>query len=319
MARAPRKPHDQLLKEALSAFLEDFVTLFAPQQAGQLDFSTVRFLDKEVFTDLAAGQRREMDLLAEVKTQSGTLRLVLIHVEIQRRREAGFAARMLHYFMSIHLRFPTHLILPMALVSYATTEGIGVGHYTMEVEGFTALHYQYIQISLANLDASDYIIVPQALGVGLAALMRKPRRGQRDRLYEACLRRLTELELAGTVDEARLFVLQNMVRTYIDLTAEERTRLLARLEQEGATEVRTTELTWADRVRSEGRAEGKVEGRAEGKVEGKAEDVLVVLRERLKSVPTEIADRVRATSDPQELEALLVRALRVARPEDLFR
>ena len=142
MALRPRIPHDQLLKEALSTFLEDFVTLFAPQQARGLDFATTRFLDKEVFTDLTAGHRREMDLLAEVKTRNGTLRLVLIHIEIQRQREAGFAARMLHYFMSIHLRFPRHLILPMAMVSYATTEGIGVGHYTMEVEGFTALHYQ---------------------------------------------------------------------------------------------------------------------------------------------------------------------------------
>jgi hypothetical protein len=30
--------HDQLLKEALAAFLEDFVTLFAPEQARLVNY-----------------------------------------------------------------------------------------------------------------------------------------------------------------------------------------------------------------------------------------------------------------------------------------
>ena len=127
VAQRVRLSHDQLLKETLTAFLPDFVTLFAPEQARELDFSTVRFLDKETFTDLATGDRRELDLLAEVKTRTGAARLVLIHVEIQRRREPDFALRMLRYFMTIHLRFPAHLILPMALVGYATPDGIGTG------------------------------------------------------------------------------------------------------------------------------------------------------------------------------------------------
>jgi len=48
MAAARRISHDQLLKEALTAFLPDFVTLFAPDQAALLDFSHIRFLDKEL-------------------------------------------------------------------------------------------------------------------------------------------------------------------------------------------------------------------------------------------------------------------------------
>ena len=67
----------------------------------------------------------------------------------------------------------------------------------MSVGGFEALRYQFVQVSLARLEAGDYVATPQALGVGLAALMRKPRRGQRDRLYEACLHRLMALECAG--------------------------------------------------------------------------------------------------------------------------
>jgi len=239
MAAARRISHDQLLKEALTAFLPDFVTLFAPDQAALLDFSEIRFLDKELFTDLAAGDSREVDVLAEVRTRDGgPPRLILIHVEIQRERQEDFAQRMLRYVLMIRLRFPDHAIL---------------------------------EISLPSLDPQVYLEAPQPLAGGLAPLMRVPRWGQRDRLYEACLRRLSALEQAGALDPARLFILHNLLRTYLDLTSAERHRLLTRLDEEGATTVKTTELTWADRTRLEGRTEGRTEGRAEA--------ILVVLRD----------------------------------------
>lgn len=115
--------HDQLLKEVLTRFLPDFVALFAPHQAAALDFSTLRLLDKEVFTDVAAGRRREVDLLAEVAARDGTPDLVLIHVEAQQRRKSGFAARMMRYGLAIHLRYPEHTLLPLALLSTRAGRG----------------------------------------------------------------------------------------------------------------------------------------------------------------------------------------------------
>lgn len=44
--------HDQLFKELLLTFLPEFVELFLPAEAAQLDWSSTQFLDKEVFTDL---------------------------------------------------------------------------------------------------------------------------------------------------------------------------------------------------------------------------------------------------------------------------
>lgn len=58
--------HDQTFKELLRAFFEEFLTLFYPEVAKQLDFSRVRFLDKETFTDVPEGKQRESDLVAEI-------------------------------------------------------------------------------------------------------------------------------------------------------------------------------------------------------------------------------------------------------------
>jgi len=270
------------------------VTLFAPEQAALLDFSQVRFLDKELFTDLAAGDSREVDVLAEVRTRDGgPPRLILIHVEIQRERQEDFAQRMLRYFLMIRLRFPDHAILPLALVSYPTAQGIAVASATVAVAGFTTLVYNYIEISLPSLDPHVYLEAPQPLAVGLAPLMRVPRRGKRDRLYEECLRRLSALEQAGALDPARLFILHNLLRTYLDLTPTERHRLLRRLDEEGATIVKTTELTWADRTRTEGRTEA----------------ILVVLRDKFGAVPPDLTQRIRRTTDPADLDALLICAV----------
>jgi hypothetical protein len=68
----------------------------------------------------------------------------------------------------------------------------------------------------------------------------------------------------------------------------------------------TSEMTWADRVRLEGRAEGEVDA------------ILKVLRERFGTVPAAVEERVRAPREAEELTALLVRALRITSPDELW-
>ena len=70
--------HDQLFKEFLRAFFRDFLELFCPDIAARLDFGTVRFLEKELFTDFPEGSLREADVVAEVDTQDGIEGLVLV-------------------------------------------------------------------------------------------------------------------------------------------------------------------------------------------------------------------------------------------------
>jgi hypothetical protein len=60
--------HDQLFKDLLRAFFREFMELFFPDAAARLDFSTVVFLDKEVFTDLPTGRQRLLHLVAQAQT-----------------------------------------------------------------------------------------------------------------------------------------------------------------------------------------------------------------------------------------------------------
>jgi len=57
--------------------------------------------------------------------------------------------------------------------------------------------------------------------------------------------------------------------------------------------VKTTELTWADRTRTEGRTEA----------------ILVVLRDKFGAVPPDLTQRIRRTTDPADLDALLIHAV----------
>ena len=74
--------HDQLFKAVLQNCFDDFLKLFYPDVAERLDFATLRFLEKELFTDFPEGSRREADIVAEVKTHDGDPEIILVHVEL---------------------------------------------------------------------------------------------------------------------------------------------------------------------------------------------------------------------------------------------
>lgn len=60
------------------------------------------------------------------------------------------------------------------------------------------------------------------------------------------------------------------------------------------------------------------EGRVEGRVDTRRDDILLILRTRFGPLPANVEARVRATADDAQLEAALVRAIQVAKPEELF-
>ena len=55
--------HDRLFKELLTTFLVEFIALFFPTVAEYLEPGSITFLDKEIFTDIPGGERREADIV----------------------------------------------------------------------------------------------------------------------------------------------------------------------------------------------------------------------------------------------------------------
>ncbi|MDQ2828417.1 MAG: hypothetical protein M3Y74_05140 [Chloroflexota bacterium] len=79
-------------------------------------------------------------------------------------------------------------------------------------------------------------------------------------LYIACLRGVQRAVDAGELDDARQFMLFNLIFTYLHLNAQERDAARVQLRQEGDTTVEATELTWADRMLLQGREQGIEQG-----------------------------------------------------------
>src|SRR5262245_25514132 len=116
----PRIDHDRLFKELLTTFFREFLLLFAPDLHAQLDESAVEFLDKEVFTDVASGDRHVVDLLARVRLR-GQASVVLVLVENQDKPQADFARRIFHYFARLDMKHGVP-VYPMAVLSYAAPQ-----------------------------------------------------------------------------------------------------------------------------------------------------------------------------------------------------
>ena len=64
--------------------------------------------------------------------------------------------------------------------------------------------------------------------------------------------------------------------------------------------------------------EGKEKGRDEGRVEGRVEALLSFLEARVIEVPEAARERIAGTTEIAALDALLRKAARVERVEDLF-
>ena len=91
---------DSPWKEALDSYFEEFIALLFPSIHDQVDWTRgYESLDKEfqqIVRDAEVG-RRYVDKLVKVFTREGIETWVLIHVEIQTRRDENFARRMYVY------------------------------------------------------------------------------------------------------------------------------------------------------------------------------------------------------------------------------
>lgn len=314
--------HDQLFKQILQAFFGDFLRLFDPETAAALDLSTISFRDTEAFTDIPQGEQRLADLVAQIGTVDGLDELILVHVEIQREREAEFSQRMWQYYSLLRQR-ENLPVIPIALVFYPGRDGIAQEVYEETTLGRTILTFRYLQISLPRLEATDYVRAESVLGAGLASAMHVPSgRAAQIALHLAGLRRVHQARLSSEIDEARAFLLVNLIATYLPLSEREREELRVQLQQEGDPTMEATELTWADQVYREGREEGHVQGRVqgleEGRVQGLREAIARLARARFGRVAPELEATIAAMTREDELAAFVERVGQAHSEDDLL-
>src|SRR5437899_1943927 len=96
--------HDRLFKELLTTFFAEFLDLFLPELSACLDRKSITFLDKEVFTDVAAGAKHTADFVVKARFRQREA-CCLVHLEHQGQLQAEFSQRMFGYFAPLHARY----------------------------------------------------------------------------------------------------------------------------------------------------------------------------------------------------------------------
>lgn len=292
--------HDRLFKELLSTFFIEFVELFLPDVMAYLEPDSVTFLDKEVFTDVTAGERYETDLLVQAQFQ-GKPSCFLIHVENQAAAQANFGKRMFRYFARLFEKYDLP-IYPVVMFSYDQPKQAADSKFQVEFPAFSVLEFNYRVIQLNRLNWRDYL--GQANPVA-SALMAKMQIAPIDRpkVKAQCLRLLVTLRL----DPARMQLITGFVDTYLDLTELEEQVFqeeLGRIELEEQEQVMQIVTSWMRK------------GIEQGKREGEVSIVMRLLKRKVGELDPEVEERVKGLSVSQ-LEELSEALLDFSNLEDL--
>jgi Putative transposase, YhgA-like len=299
--------HDRLFKELLGVFFWEFVEAFLPEVAVYLDRSSLVFLDKEVFTDVTAGDRHAVDLVVQGRFR-GQESFFLVHVEHQAQPQVEFGRRMFRYFARLHEkhRLPVY---PVVIFSHDRPQ-IQPERYEIRFPDRRVLDFRYRVIQLRRLSWRKFVQRPNPV---VCALMSKMRIAPADRPHVKleCLRLLTTLRL----DPARVRLISGFIDTYLRLNAAEelrfRTQAAKLTDEQEKLDVMEIVTSWKE--------EGLQEGRKQGFSQKAREDVLDVLEARFGATPDEVSEKLREVQDLARLKTLLRQASTVVALPDFLR
>ncbi len=202
--------HDRLFKELISTFFVEFLDLFLPQVASQIDRDSIQFLPQDVFTDVTSGEKKEIDLLAQVRYQQQET-YFLIHVENQSYTESEFAKRMFKYFARLHEKYDLP-IYPVVIFSFDEPKRAESQNYHVTFGDLKVLEFQFAAIQLNRLSWRDFLTQYNPVAAALMAKMNIAV-SERPQVKAECLRLLTTLKL----DPARMQLISGFVDTYLRL------------------------------------------------------------------------------------------------------
>ena len=300
--------HDQVFKGILRRFLRNFLELFFPEFAARLGFESLEFPDEELFKGFPDGVPRTPDVVARVRTWEGRPEIVIVHIKAQSTTETDFGRRMFEYYALLWLSFDAPVFPIVLYVKEGGREGIETATYRHEIFGREVLRFQYSSVALAQIAGQEYV-EKGPLAAALAALMGWDRDSDSVALRLGLLGRV----VASGLDEASLFLLVNLIETYLPVPEGERERYRRLLSRKEYRKVQEVELTWADKLRQEGREEGI----QEGLVQGKRQTLKRQLAAKFGGLPNRVEASIDALASAEELDDYLDRLLTAGSVEEL--
>ena len=265
-----RIDHDRLFKELLQVFFIEFLKLFFPAILKYLEQDSLIFLDKEIFTDVTAGDKYEVDLIVRGKFL-GQQAFFLIHVENESGKRGHFNRRMFGYFSRLLDRYELP-IYPIVIFSYDAPQLPEINAYEVAFPDFAVLSFHYQVVQLNQLNWRDFLNQPNPIASALMAKMAIDSK-DRPKVKLECLRMLATLKL----DRAKMQLISGFVDTYLKLTTAENQIFRQQLieiepeKQEGVMQIVTS---WMEEGRQQGMQQGMQQGLGQGKQLGELAMVL---------------------------------------------
>lgn len=215
--------HDRIFKELLQTFFVEFVDLFLPDVAKYLDRTSLEFLDKEVFTDITAGEKFETDVIIKARVR-GKKSFFLIHIENQATAQSHFNRRMFFYFAWLHQKFGLP-VYPIAIFSYAAPLRPEPDRYQIRFPAWQVLQFNFRAIQLNQLNWRNYLKQKNPVAAALMAKM-KIAPDERWRVKAECLRLIATLKL----NRAKMKLIANFIDVYLQLSQQEEKKFHAVVE-----------------------------------------------------------------------------------------
>lgn len=270
--------YDQLCKSLLQTMFADFMRLFFPQVAEQLILDSPEWLPTEMFIAPPEGERRYPDLIAKVRLKNGKAAVIVIHLEIQERRDPFLGKRMHEYYTIIRIETGCE-VFSVALQFHREPDAkaaVERAVYTESCLGEERLRFSYYRILVPLLWAEEYMATDSPLGWSLATRM-KMRRGMTHKsLVLPIMRKASEHSLTNE----ELLVIWDFVRYSARLSFAEVIEVAQILEQENVARRgkrrKRQFFPWKDEVF----------------MWGKREAILKVLETRFGPVPDSVKERV---------------------------
>ena len=292
--------HDQLFKELLTTFFVDFLDLFFPEVLGYLDTDSIQFVEKEVFTDLARGEKKVSDIVALAKFQEQDYSF-LIHVENQASNVSEFNRRMFRYFCSLFLKYDRP-IYPIVVFSYDTPKRLDKSNFVVDFPDKQVLSFDYQIVQLNRLNWRDFLKQKNAVAAALMAKMRIDKK-DRAKVKAECLRLMVSLSL----NPAKMQLISGFVDSYLRLNSKEETVFQSELNTMGLKEkeqIMQITTSWEEK------------GIVRGQKQGQANTILRLLKRKLGDLSEETENRIKSL-ESERLDVLTEDLLDMTSFDDL--
>lgn len=249
--------HDQLFKDLIHIFFQEFLDVFFPEVHHHIDFDTIKPLSEEVFTDLFEGESRKADIVIET-TLKGKDTVIIIHVEPQSYGQPEFHERMYLYYSLLYNKYRKP-ILPIAVFSYDENR-TEQNEFTIEFPFFHVLTFNFLMLELRKKNWRDYI---QSNNPVAAALLSKMGYTDDERIQvkKEFLRMLTTMEL----DPAKMRYIIGFFERYLSLNQQEEEVLMKEIKQlNKSSEIPHLPISWEEKGKEQGKREVALEMLKEG-------------------------------------------------------